>query len=222
MHTARISAIALCLLVGAASATGCASAPVDEPLEEPEVAETTEQPLTTCAVASTVAGAATGFAVAAWYTTGACAGGTLVTTAGVATPVCVIPAAAGAAGVLAGVAAGGIAYLACTETGTRTITKAKTDTCPPNKVFTPERFDSVAFCQTSAGDQRCTSSMHFPCQGSHYHGSVSYNTIRSGNCVRVTKRAVQCAGAAPFSGPCGTGAVFCGNQGWDLWGTHEY
>lgn len=203
----------------------CASAPDDEPVDEPETAITLEQPLSACVVASSVAAAATGFAVSAFYTAGACAGGTLVTTAGTTTPVCVIPAGAGAVAILASVAAGGIAYLACSQTGTRTITRSQPRTrrqCNRNEQFIASRFDNVAYCMSKSGSTLCTTSFHFPCAGPHYHGTLSYNVVRGENCVRVQKRAVRCAGMAPFSGPCQTGAVHCGQGGSDVWGTHEY
>lgn len=201
--------------------TGCASDASqdiqDDPQgEEPEAVGETQQELNGCAIASSIAGAATGFAVSAWYTTGACAGGTLVTTGGAATPICVVPAAAGAASVLAGVAAGGIAYMACTNAGTQTITKAKTQSrnnCPRNERFEPTMTHYVQQCFTKKNEIRCNTSLHYPCAGPHTHGFLNYQELRGSNCVQVRKKAVQCQGAMAPPGPCQGPTTYCGQGG---------
>lgn len=106
------------LLAVAIGPAGCASevdTDDDGAGDDVEEVDTTMQPLSACTIAGGASGAAAGFAVSAWWATGACAGGTLVTTAGVATPICVVPATAAAAGTLAAVVAGGAAFLACNQ-----------------------------------------------------------------------------------------------------------
>ena len=221
----KISKFFSLVLVAAAISTvantGCASNADPDLEDEPEEADSATQALNGCAVAASWAGAATGFGVTAFYAAGACAGGTLVTTAGTTTPICVVPAAAGAAGVLAGVAAGGVAYLACAQTGTRSITKAQSrDNCPRNEQFEGDLYHYVQQCFTKKNEIRCNTSLHYPCAGPHLHGWLTYQELRGGNCVSVRKKAIKCQGALAPPGPCQGPTTYCGQGGADLWGTH--
>lgn len=226
MKTSKIFSLALTgMALVVIANTGCATDVSEEVEDEPETVGETQQELSGCAVAASFAGAATGFGVTAFYAAGACAGGTLVTTAGTTTPICVIPVAAGAAGVLAGVAAGGVAYLACSNANTQTITKAKTQSrnnCPRNEQFQMDRFDAISQCFTKKNEIRCTGSLHYPCSGPHYHGWLSYQELRGTNCVQVRKKAIKCAGPMAPPGPCQGATTYCGQGGPDHWGTHVY
>jgi hypothetical protein len=66
-----------------------------------------------CAIGATAAGALAGAAVWSATTTGVCVSGTLVTTLGTTTALCLVPATAAAATFIGGLVVGGVYYLAC-------------------------------------------------------------------------------------------------------------
>ncbi|MBL8716518.1 MAG: hypothetical protein JNL79_11015 [Myxococcales bacterium] len=94
--------------------------------------------------------------------------------------------------------------------------------CPRNESFSPERTDDASGCTDKKGALRCKSARHYPCDGVHTHGTLSYNEVRSGKCVAVKKKAVRCDGAFTVGGACVGSTVECGAGGPYTSGTWPY
>ena len=152
-----------------------------------------------------------------------CMGGTLLSTGGTTTPVCSIPAlatvGAGVVGAVSGLAAG---LIFCPgQPPIRVVTGAmnaaaaqEQNGCSRAEVFKPKRTDEARGCFDRKGLSQCYSARHSPCAGVHTHGSLEYNEVRGGRCVRVNKpKAIRCEGPFRIAGGCSGATTFCGVGG---------
>ncbi len=93
--------------------------------------------------------------------------------------------------------------------------------CNRAEVFKPQRTDQARGCFDKKGVAQCYSTRHSPCAGVHSHGSLEYNEIRGGRCVRVNKpKAIRCEGPFQVAGACSGATTLCGVGGTATSGTY--
>jgi hypothetical protein len=88
--------------------------------------------------------------------------------------------------------------------------------CPRNERFEPDHTDDARGCYTKKGNLQCYSRRHYPCAGVHTHGTLTYQKMQDGKCVKVEEdEAVRCEGDFIITGPCGSvSTTTCGTAGW--------